>query len=257
MASTSASDPFGARTRISTALGERVVYRLDAGLGDVASRCRTRSRCSSRRASATSTASSSPRTTSRRSPTGTRRRSARSRSRSCPGASCSRTSPACRRSSISPRMRSAMKRHRRRPEEDQPARPVRPRHRPLACRSTPSPRRIALHHQRREGVRAQPRALRVPQVGPAGASTTSASSRRRPASSTRSTSSTSPRCVLDGQRSDGTRRLPRLARRHRHPHHDDQRPGRRRLGRRRHRGRGRHARPADLHADRPRSSASS
>jgi aconitate hydratase len=33
MASTPASDPFGARTRISTALGERVVYRLDAVLG--------------------------------------------------------------------------------------------------------------------------------------------------------------------------------------------------------------------------------
>ena len=33
MASTSESDPFGARTRISTALGERVVYRLDAVLG--------------------------------------------------------------------------------------------------------------------------------------------------------------------------------------------------------------------------------
>ena len=35
---------------------------------------------------------------------------------------------------------------------------------------------------------------------------------------------------------------------HRQPHHDDQRPGRRRLGRRRHRGRGRDARPAALHA---------
>ena len=35
---------------------------------------------------------------------------------------------------------------------------------------------------------------------------------------------------------------------HRQPHHDDQRPGRGRLGRRRHRGRGRDARPAALHA---------
>jgi hypothetical protein len=42
--------------------------------------------------------------------------------------------------------------------------------------------------------------------------------------------------------------LPRLARRHRLPHHHDQRPRRRRLGRRRHRGRGGHARPAHLHA---------
>ena len=45
----------------------------------------------------------------------------------------------------------------------------------------------------------------------------------------------------------GRRRVPRFARRHRQPHDDDQRPGRRRLGRRRDRGRGVHARPADLH----------
>ncbi len=43
-------------------------------------------------------------------------------------------------------------------------------------------------------------------------------------------------------------RLPRHARRHRLPHHDDQRPQRARLGRRRDRGRGRDARPADLDA---------
>ena len=42
---------------------------------------------------------------------------------------------------------------------------------------------------------------------------------------------------------------PRYAGRHRQPHHHGQRPRRARLGRRRHRGRGRHARPADLHAD--------
>ena len=43
--------------------------------------------------------------------------------------------------------------------------------------------------------------------------------------------------------------LPRHARRHRLAHHHGQRPRRARLGRRRHRGRGRHARPAGLHAD--------
>ena len=43
--------------------------------------------------------------------------------------------------------------------------------------------------------------------------------------------------------------LPRHARRHRLAHHDGQRPGRARLGRRRHRGRGGHARPAGQHAD--------
>ena len=41
--------------------------------------------------------------------------------------------------------------------------------------------------------------------------------------------------------------LPRHAGRHRLAHHDDQRPGRARLGRRRHRGRGGDARPAALH----------
>ena len=45
------------------------------------------------------------------------------------------------------------------------------------------------------------------------------------------------------------RRLPRHARRHRLAHDDGQRARRARLGRRRHRGRGRHARPADLDAD--------
>lgn len=43
-------------------------------------------------------------------------------------------------------------------------------------------------------------------------------------------------------------RLPRLLRGHRLAHHHRKRSGRARLGRRRHRGRGRHARPADLHA---------
>ena len=43
-------------------------------------------------------------------------------------------------------------------------------------------------------------------------------------------------------------RLSRHLRRHRFAHHHGQRPRRARLGRRRHRGRGRHARPAGLHA---------
>ncbi len=49
-----------------------------------------------------------------------------------------------------------------------------------------------------------------------------------------------------GRRRPG--RLARHARRHRQPHDDDQRPGRARLGRGRHRGRGRDARPAAVHA---------
>ena len=44
-------------------------------------------------------------------------------------------------------------------------------------------------------------------------------------------------------------RLSRHALRHRQPHHDGERHGRARLGRRRHRGRGGDARPADRHAD--------
>ena len=45
------------------------------------------------------------------------------------------------------------------------------------------------------------------------------------------------------------RRLPGHLRRHRLAHHHAERPRRARLGRRRHRGRGGHARPADQHAD--------
>ena len=50
-----------------------------------------------------------------------------------------------------------------------------------------------------------------------------------------------------GRRRPG--RLPGHLRRHRLAHHHAERPGRARLGRRRHRGRGGHARPADLDAD--------
>ena len=54
---------------------------------------------------------------------------------------------------------------------------------------------------------------------------------------------------MDARRSTGDRAgLPRHLRRHRLAHHDGQRPRRARLGRRRHRGRGRHARPARLDA---------
>ena len=51
----------------------------------------------------------------------------------------------------------------------------------------------------------------------------------------------------DGELRNG--RVPRLLCRHRLAHDDGQRTRRRGLGRRRHRGRGRHARPADQHAD--------
>ena len=107
--------------------------------------------------------------------------------------------------------------------------------------------RRRLRAQRRDRVRAQPRALPVPALGPDAPSTTSRSSRRAPASSTRSTSSTSPAWSWSA-RSTASCGLPRHLRRHRLAHHDGQRPRRARLGRRRHRGRGRDARPAGLDA---------
>ena len=59
---------------------------------------------------------------------------------------------------------------------------------------------------------------------------------------------------VPGPHRDGARRsrLPRHLRGHRQPHHDGQRPRRAGLGRRRYRGRGRHARPAGLDAHPPR-----
>ena len=56
-------------------------------------------------------------------------------------------------------------------------------------------------------------------------------------------------CVWTGDERRHDLRLSRHAVRHRQPHHDGERPRHPGLGRRRHRGRGRHARPADRHAD--------
>ena len=72
--------------------------------------------------------------------------------------------------------------------------------------------------------------------------------RPTPASATRSTSSTWPGWSSPRGRRRG---LPRHPARHRLPHHHDQRTRRARLGRRRHRGRGGHARPAGVDADPP------
>ena len=57
------------------------------------------------------------------------------------------------------------------------------------------------------------------------------------------------RVVFSEQDGGRAARVSRHARRHRLAHDDGQRPRRRRLGRRRHRGRGGDARPADLDAD--------
>ena len=101
-------------------------------------------------------------------------------------------------------------------------------------------------------VRAQPRALRVPALGPEGVRQLPRRAARHrhlpPGKSRVSGAGGVVRAEDDGR----TGRLSRHAGRHRQPHHDDQRPGRAGLGRGRHRGRGRHARPAAVHA-RPRS----
>ncbi len=147
----------------------------------------------------------------------------------------------------------------RRPGADQPAGTGRARDRPLRPgRRVRLARRVRA--QRRARVRAQPRALRVPALGPGRRSRTSRSCRPTPASSTRSTSSTS-RASSSPARKPPLRSpaagLPRHARRHRLAHDDGQRPRRARLGRRRDRGRGGDARPADVDADPAGASASS
>ena len=141
-------------------------------------------------------------------------------------------------------------RHGRRAVEDQPARARRARHRPLgAGRRVRHARRV--RPQRREGVRAQPGALRVPALGPGrlrGLQGRAARHRHRPPGQPRV-----PRARGVHERRDRARGsapgLPRHARRHGLAHDDGQRARRPRLGRRRHRGRGRDARPADVDAD--------
>ena len=132
------------------------------------------------------------------------------------------------------------------PGEDQPAGPGRPGDRPLG----PGRRvrqRARLRHQRRPRLRAKPRALRVPALGPAGVRQLP----RRPARD-RDLPPGQPRVPEPGRLHPRRRRrragLPGHARRHRLPHDDGQRPRRARLGRGRDRGRGGDARPADLDA---------
>ena len=136
---------------------------------------------------------------------------------------------------------------RRGPVADQPARAGRDGHRPLRDR-----RRLrhagGVRAQRRDRVRAQPRALPVPALGPGRVRRLQgrpARHRHRPPGQHRAPR---PRRVHPRarRRADG---VPRHPGRHRLAHHDGQRHRRRRLGRRRHRGRGGHARPAGLHAD--------
>ena len=97
--------------------------------------------------------------------------------------------------------------------------------------------------QRRARVRAQPRALPVPALGPErvrGVQGRAPGPGHRPSGQHRGA-----RARRHGPRRPG---LPRHRRRHRLAHDHGQRPRRARLGRRRHRGRGGHARPAGVDA---------
>ncbi len=124
----------------------------------------------------------------------------------------------------------------RRPEGDQPADPGRARDRPLGAG-----RRVRVaardRAQRRARVRAEPRALRLPPLGPG-----RVRQLPRRAAEHRDRPPGQPRVPRARRRGARRRRLPRHARRHRLAHDDGQRPRRARLGRRRDRGRGRDAR---------------
>ena len=136
---------------------------------------------------------------------------------------------------------------RRRSEEGEPTGAGRSGDRPLRADRCLRPSRRA-GEERRNRVRAQRRALQVPALGPGGL-------RQLPrgAAGHRHLPSGEPgvsrpvRVDRRGGRQDD--RLSRHAVRHRQPHHDGQRSRHPRLGRRRHRGGGGDAGPADRHAD--------
>ena len=130
----------------------------------------------------------------------------------------------------------------RRPREDQPARAGRARDRPLDPGRRVR-RAARLQAQRRVRVRAQQGALRVPALGPGGVRQL-----RGRAAEHRHLPPGEPRVPRPRGRVARRPGVPRHAGRHRLAHHDDQRPRRARLGRRRHRGRGRDARPAGVDA---------
>ena len=134
---------------------------------------------------------------------------------------------------------------RRRPGADRPADPRRARDRPLgAGRRLREPARD--HAQRRARVPAQPRALRLPALGPGRvrrAQGRAAEHRDLPPGQ--------PRVPRARRREPQRTGVPGHARRHRLAHDDGERARRARLGRRRDRGRGGDARRGDLDA-RPR-----
>ena len=208
--------------------------------------CPIRSRSCSRTCCATRTAAASPPTTSRRWSPG-RGAPLRSGDRLPPGA---RADAGLHRRAGGGRPRGDAPgdgRARRRPAQINPLSPVDlVIDHSVQVDAFGNPQRVP--DQRRARVRAQRRALRLPALGRPGV-------RQLPrgAAGHRHLPPGQPRVPgaggLDRQGRQPPARLPRHAGRHRQPHHDDQRPGRARLGRGRHRGRGGDARPADLDAD--------
>ena len=137
---------------------------------------------------------------------------------------------------------------RRRGGERQPDGARRPRHRPLGdggrVRDSPG-----LRGECRAGVQAQPGTLRVPEMGIAGVPQFprgAAGDGHLPSGEPRISGAGGVDVGGCGRRDGG---LSRHAGWHGQPYDDDQRARRARLGRRRDRGGGGHARPARLHAD--------
>ncbi len=130
---------------------------------------------------------------------------------------------------------------------DQPADSLGTGDRPLGAGGCVRPRRRA-GPQWPHRVRAQPRALRFPALGPEGV-------RELQGGATEHRHRAPGEPGEPGPGGDGARRgrhplgVPGHRVRHRLAHHHDQRHRRARLGRGRHRGRGRHARPALVDAD--------
>ena len=141
-------------------------------------------------------------------------------------------------------------RARRRSGQDQSAGSGRPRHRPFGRRRLFRHRQVA-RPERGARIRAEPGALSVPEMGPAGLlqlSRRAARHRHLPPGQSRISRPDRLDGEREAQRQDGRSRLSRHAGRHRQPHDDGQRPRRSWLGRRGHRGRSRHARPAPVDA---------
>ena len=181
-------------------------------------------------------------------PTGRPTARAATRSRSSSRAWCCRTSPACRCCATSPRCAPRRRTRSKNPKTIEPLVPV-----DLVVDHCVHDRRLRAQelarHQHEDRVPAQQRALQVHEVGHAGVRHL-----RRGAAGLRHRPPGQPR-VPGARRAQAGRRgrraavLPRHPGRHRQPHHHDQRPGRGRLGRGRHRGGSRHAGPAGVLPD--------